>query len=1490
MGEHYTDTDIAIIGMAGRFPGAADVDRFWANLRAGVEGISDLDDAALDAAGVPAALRDDPAYVKRAPLVAGIDMFDAEHWGFSPREADILDPQQRIFLECAWEAIERAGYVPRRIPGRVGVFAGAGVNTYLLSNLLPNRALVESVGEYALMLASDKDYLATRTAFKLDLRGPCVTVQTACSTALVAVHLAVQSLLSGESDMALAGGANLRVPQAQGYIHSPGMIHSSDGHCRPFDAAADGTVGGSGAGVVLLRRLQDAQEAGDHIIAVIKGSAVNNDGARKVGYTAPSVQGQAQVIAEAQAVGDIDPDTISYVEAHGTATTLGDPIEIAALTRAFRRSSSDTGFCAIGSIKSNIGHLDAAAGIAGLMKTALALQHRELPPSLHFHTPNPQIDFASSPFYVQDRAAPWTPRAGVRRAGVSSFGIGGTNAHVVLAEAPPRPPAQPGWPWQLLPLSARSPAALDASCERLAQHLEDHPGEPLADIACTLQQGRTSFDERQVVVCRDHAQAIAALRGQGERVDRGRPSTDEARVAFLFSGQGAQYPGMGRDLYAVAPVFRHWVDECAARLAPLLDRDIRELVFADDSAAARAALNDTATTQPALFVIEYALAQQWMAWGIRPALLIGHSIGEYTAACLAEVFSLDAALALVAERGRLMGSLPGGAMMSVAAAATRVIERLPAGIDLAAVNAPELCVVAGSAEALRDLGARLADEGIASQPLHVSHAFHSAHMDPVLGPFAERIGRATRSAPRIPLVSNVTGTWLSDDEAMDPGYWARHVRATVRFAAGLDTIITEAPTALLEIGPGRVLGTLARARARDHAALVLRSLPSAKEPEEGLSTMLQSLGRLWIHGSDVDWQALHTPASRRRVPLPTYPFERRRHWIEADASALAHSGHSGRLPQSRWLSRLSWDGLADASADARADARRDTRADAEPHQSAIWILCASSEALAQALRDALNRTLDSDVDRAAPASGRHTAIIDPAALHDPATWQRLPLGEAAQVHLVHIPNTAAEHAWAAGAGDLLQAVPRMLAALSGAALTVNVMAAGSLALGPGEPLSVAHAAARGALTVLGQELPELRTRWIDIDLHHPAWAQAAAAELVHGRVPVVALRGYQRFAPRYEPVALPTPVTPPFRDHGVYLITGGTGGIGRALALHLARTYRARLALLARGADAQSPDGHALVAAIEAAGGQAMLLGADITHAQALDQALAAAHDRWDRFDGVIHGAGVAGDAALLPCADTTTEAWDRIARVKEHGTQVLAEALASYQPPWVLVMSSLATVLGGLGMAAYASANIAQDALVHQLGQHSATRWYSIAWDGWAPPPAPAPDAAQSHDDTTIRADEGIAVIERVLGQRGHGHVIVSVSDLEERRQQWIVRAWEDAADSSPQAERPQLHTEYAAPRNTIETRLADIWSELLGIAQIGIHDNFFDLGGHSLLATQLAARIRAAFHVDMQLRTLFDTPTVAALAQHLAPAALAQRVQAPLDDDDEEREEIEL
>jgi acyl transferase domain-containing protein len=927
--------DIAIIGFAGRFPGANTVDDYWANLCAGVESISFFSDDELVAAGVDPAVLHDQRYVKAAPVLDDVDMFDAQLFGYSPREARAMDPQHRLFLECAWEALEHAGYDSAKYDGPIGVYGGAALNSYLLFSGL----LAQFSQEYLLtLIGNDKDFLTTRVSYKLNLTGPSVTIQTACSTSLVAVHIACQSLLNEECDIALAGGVAIRVPHRVGYFYQAGSVFSPDGHCRTFDARAAGTIFGSGVGIVVLKRLADALADGDCIHAVIKGTAINNDGSSKIEFTAPSLVSQSEAIIEALAHAGVDAATISYVEAHGTGTPLGDPIEIAALTRAFRAYTDQRGFSAIGSAKPNIGHMDAAAGIAGLIKTILALKHRLLPPVLHYETPNPEIDFASSPFYVTTALTEWPAGAGPRRAGINSLGMGGTNAFLVIEEAPAVAASGASRPAQLLLLSAKTAPALDALTARLAAYLAQQPTTRLADVAYTLQVGRKDLEYRRMVVCHDHADAVRLLTTlDTERVVTAyhKPATHD--IVFMCTGQGAQYVDMGRELYRSEPVFKTWIDRCAEFLRPQLGRDIRGIIFAeadtgtiepaptDDASdssfvAGRSSdadgtlLNQTEYAQPALFVIEYALAQLWMSWGLRPAALIGHSLGEYVAACLAGVFTLPDALALVVVRGRLMQARPGGAMLIVPLPEPELQPLLGAGCALAAVNGAALCVVSGKTAAIRALRSQLAQQKLDCRYLRTSHAFHSAMMDPILAPFTERVGQIDLGVPTIPLISNVTGTWMTPEEATDPAYWGRHLRQTVRFADGLRTLLQEPQRILLEVGP-HMLSSLALvhpARGSDHVILASLHAPGSAQPDTVF--LLNTLGRLWLAGAVIDWAGVYANERRQRVPLPAYPFQRQRYWAETTAAPTSAADSQPQPP-------AALDMLAGASDDAQRTAR-----------------------------------------------------------------------------------------------------------------------------------------------------------------------------------------------------------------------------------------------------------------------------------------------------------------------------------------------------------------------------------------------------------------------------------------------------------------------------------------------------------------------------------------------------------------------------------------
>lgn len=880
------DGAIAIIAMAGRFPGAADVETFWRNLCEGCDSITEFGLDGLDPAVRPYE-RDHPSYVPARGVIEDVENFEPAFFGFNPKEAELMDPQQRIALELCWECLERAGHVPDAAEVPVGAFIGMHHNTYFQRNIAPRAELVEAVGDFPITLVNESDYIATQVAHKLNLTGPAINVQAACSTSLVAICQAVDSLRSGQCDMALAGGVSVKSPPRSGYIYQEGAMGSPDGHTRTFDRNAKGTVFSDGGAIVLLRRLADARADGDPIVAVIRGAALNNDGRNKGSYTGPSSDGQAAVIAMAHRNAGVDARSIGYIEAHGTATPLGDPIEIEGLTKAFRRTTGDTGFCRIGSVKSNIGHLVVAAGSAGLVKAALSLAEKKIPASLHFEAPNPAIDFAATPFVVNAALSEWTHDAPTpRRAGVSSFGVGGTNAHVVLEEAPARPPSEPAQGPQLLVLSARTPAALGRACARLAEHLETRPDANLADVAWTLAAGRKAFAHRVAVVADGVERAVAALRDDdtGAAAARSRPAR-QSDVVFMFPGQGATYPAMGRGLYETEPVFRAAVDECAGHLRDALGFDLRDRLFADDPDA----LLPTAVMQPATFVVEYALARWWMAHGVAPAAMVGHSVGEFVAATLAGVFALPDALRLVARRGALMQAQPAGGMLSVRMACEPLLARLGErendALALAAENAPGLCVVAGPLDALARFEAELGRDGVACRMLRTSHAFHSSMMEPVVEPFRAEVAAVALSAPRLPLVSTATGQWLDAATATSPEYWARHLREPVRFAAALGCLAEVPARVLLEVGPRGTLGMLACQHPAVRTQQIAAVASLADVPTDEPRLVRAAAGALWSWGAGLDPAVFDRRASRRRVRLPTYPFERKRFWIDA----VAHS-------------------------------------------------------------------------------------------------------------------------------------------------------------------------------------------------------------------------------------------------------------------------------------------------------------------------------------------------------------------------------------------------------------------------------------------------------------------------------------------------------------------------------------------------------------------------------------------------------------------------
>ena len=890
---------IAIVGMACRFPGAADVEAFWRLLVEGREAITFFSDDELKEAGVDPVHFERDNYVKAGATLDDVESFDAGYFDYPAREAVTLDPQQRIFLEVAQTALESSCHAPETFDGLIGVFAGGAQNSYYARNLAADPMLLTTPEGFQAHLGNDKDYLATRVAYKLNLSGPAVTVQTACSTSLAAVHLAAQSLLAGECDLALAGGVSVKVPHRVGYFHQDGMPFSADGHCRPFDATASGTIFGSGAGAVVLRRLEDALRDGDPIDAVLRGSAMNNDGSLKIGFTAPSIDGQSKVIAEALAVARVDPRTIGHVEAHGTATPLGDPIEVDALIRSF--DVDEKGFCALGSVKSNVGHLETAAGVAGLIKSVLMLSRRVLVPSLHFESPNPEIPFDESPFFVSRETRPWDRDGAPRRAGVSSFGIGGTNVHTVLEEAPAvaEDPAAEAGP-QVLTLSAKTPTALDALTAALAEQLAADEELDLAAVAQTTRVGRRSLPCRRILVAENKAEAVDALKNlDPKRVFTFQAPRSGRSAAFLFPGGGSQYVDMGRQLYAREPVFRQTLDHCFELLRPLMDVDPHQVLYpsADHRDQAVAQLKETPIALPILFSAEYALARLLISWGIEPAAMIGHSNGEFVAATLAGVFTLEQALDVVARRAALMTRLPKGSMLSLPLPVEEVREMVGDDYSIAAVNSPVSCVVSGTVEQIDALEEKLASRELDTRRLHIAVGAHSKMADGIVDDLVAIVAEHDLNEPTIPFVSNVTGDWIQPGEATDPAYWGRHLRHTVRFQEAIGRLMEDPTRILIEVGPGQALGSLARQNLTTGENRTLLATTRQRHDEEVSDSVLlaENVAKVWLVGGAVDWRAVYEEQGPRRARVVTYPFERRRYWIEAQKSDAGSGDLAARM-------------------------------------------------------------------------------------------------------------------------------------------------------------------------------------------------------------------------------------------------------------------------------------------------------------------------------------------------------------------------------------------------------------------------------------------------------------------------------------------------------------------------------------------------------------------------------------------------------------------
>jgi acyl transferase domain-containing protein len=1527
-----TAESIAVIAMQGRFPGAASVQELWENLRNGVESITSFSEEELRAAGVDPSWPGLPGFVNRGGPINDIDMFDAGFFGYSARDAETIDPQQRIFLECSWEALEQAGYDPDTYLGMIGVFAGSDQSTYIYqiyADVDPDShgyAGMASIG-------NEKDYLTTQVSYRMNLRGPSMAVQTSCSTSLVAVCVACQNLTHGYCDMAIAGGVGISIPQRKGYWYQSGDILSPDGHCRTFDAEGQGTVMGNGVGIVVLKRLSEALQDGDNVLAVIKGFGLNNDGSNRVGYTAPGVNGQASAIRMAQEMAGIGPDSTGYIEAHGTATALGDPVEIAALTKAFREHTQKKQYCAIGSLKSNVGHLSSAAGVAGLIKGVLVVRHGQIPPSLHYKQPNQQIDFAKTPFFVPTKLMDWPKNGYPRRAGVSAFGVGGTNAHIVLEQSPAVEIDRTAREKQLLVLSARTASALHQISANLAQWLETHVDADLADMAFTLQAGRKALAHRSAFVFnrQDRSALLEALRSENlSGMLTSQTDMRQRPVILMFSGQGTQYVDMGLELYQKEPAFREHLENCASILKGEIGLDLVDLLYPTrDREGASERLIQTAMTQPALFSVEYALARMWMEWGIQPKATIGHSIGEYVSACLAGVMTLSDALSVVAMRGRLMDSMPAGAMLAVSLPEGALQPFLSPVISLAAVNAPNLCVLSGPRPVIESLRKRLGGQNIPCRILVTSHAFHSGMMEPVVAQFVARLRRVHLRPPETPYLSNVTGTWISPELASSPDYWGHHLRHTVRFADNLCEVMAFPDLTLLEVGPGSTLGYLARQQgSRANSQLIISSLPSAQEAVTVSATehLFRTVAQMWLGGGQIDWTGFHSREKRRRIPLPTYPFERQRYWLGTPdqvtverplepqpdllaESAVAMAGVASQLvapaatvADARDVSEWLWTSVWKA---APLSSRGQSRNAAGEH----WLVFADST---EAGVSAANRLRDEGATVTVVRRAETYARTDQGWELRPgakANYERLVSeirGEGPYpTHVLHLwsRDTSAaaaridefENAQDRGFYSIVFLCQALAKANAAARVEIAVVTTDLYPVTGDEDLRSDAATLRGACKVISQEYPNLRCRCIDLE-----WEAAGdfiVRELREEEyAPVAAYRGGRRWVETFEPARLPSPQQKPaaLKDGGVYVITGGLGNIGLLLAEAVARDVRAKLVLIGRSAYPPMEEWDAFMRRnpndfkctrlrtllqIQESGSEVLVLQADVANREQMDRAIQTVRTKFGPINGVIHGAANLATEGFGALSEMTRASGELHFRPKAHGLLILEELLSDEPVDFWFLLSSLSAVLGGVGLAPYAASNAFLDAECQRQNRNRNARWISVNWDSW--------DFSRSPERDTIGARDGVDAFRRVLASAPE-RVVVSAAPLQQRLDQWVymkkaapdeaTRSLGAAATSSGATgaasaqkfsaathARPSLSTEFVGPRTESETAIARVWEEMLGVAPIGVHDKFFELGGHSLLAIQLLARLREIFDLDIPVQRIFDTPTIAQLAESI-------------------------
>ncbi|MPZ35487.1 MAG: SDR family NAD(P)-dependent oxidoreductase [Rhodospirillales bacterium] len=1457
---------IAIVGFSARLPGAPTAEAFWQML---VEGRSGGRDFSADEIETSGDLARDPRFVSHGYVLDDIDRFDAAFFDIPPREAALMDPQHRLFLECAWAALEHAGYAAGSTAQVTGVFAGCNFNTYLFN--VAHEATMARPSEFVdIILGNDKDYLATRVSYKLDLKGPSLVVQTACSTSLTAVATAAQALLAGQCDMALAGAASVRAQQRTGYLAHDDSGLSVDGKIRAFSADATGMVEGNGVAAVVLKRVADAIADRDTIYAVIRGFAVNNDGVQKAGFVAPSISGQASVIAEALAMASVPADTIGYVEAHGTGTPIGDPIEITALTQAYGPRPVGTPRCDIGSVKTNIGHLNTAAGVAGLLKATLALHHETIPPSLHFTAPNSQIDFATAPFDVVHRLQSWSRGEAPRRAAVSSFGLGGTNVHLVLEEAP-RPaervavaPAP-----HLLTFSARSAAALDRQMAQMAKALDVASPPDLADVAYTLNVGRKPMEHRASVVARTPAEAVSALRVSAVRRKRSTAVAPGHKhgVTFVFPGAGLQHPGMGAGLYREAPAYRDAFDRCAERFRHLLGIALTDFLEEEPEGSLTERLSGPCEGLPALFAVDYALATLLQDWGINPEALIGHSSGEYVAATVSGVFSLDAATAIIAARSALIEKTARGAMLLLPVAEHEATKRLGPGLAIAAITGPESCVVSGAQQAIDDLARQLDAEGRAFTRLPADRAGHSPLLDPIIAEFRNAVAQWPLHAPRIPIVSNLTGSWLTPSEATDPDYWTAHLRNTVRLSDGIALLAEHPHRLFLEVGPGRGLTTVLRRHPAVGTERVV--VPTMRPPSragDDFAIFSDSVGQLWQAGVNLDLaRGPYREQACRRVPLPTYPFEGTRHWIDRTAATpppAVESLNAANDPKG-WFFAPSWTRMPTLASQAQVGG---------------VVLVLEGEA-----------PIGAELARRLEASGRHV-VVAPADSDAQALLAHLSGEQITPGLIIHLGNldavpqgADAEAVYAfhkARAYESLVSLARTLGADHPARqFRILVAARGICSVTGDEQLVPLRALLLGPCRVLPIEMPQIDCGVVEFALGSSDQEVAQALALEAGctaeeRPAVIAVRRGRRWRQDFVPIETRT-ADPVVRDGGTYLVIGGLGGIGTQLARHLATQARIRLIVTGRSAggadDASSTHGEAL-AVLRELGADVCVIAADAGDAADMRRVFEIADTRFGGINGIIHAAGVPG-GGLLQAGVPEGPASNLGPKVR--GLAILDNLCRGRSLDFLILCSSLGAFTGAVGQVDNTAANAVLDAYAQSGGPPGCRRCLTIDWDIWLDVGMIVELGARhekiaGHALAGMTPAQGRCAFDRAVSV-AEPQVAVSLRPLpallaEARRHRGeAIARFERAETITPHGARPDLATSFTPPRHDLDHCLAEIMELRLGITGVGIDDDFVELGGDSLLAMPLAAQIRQEFGLPFPVATLLRVRTVRGIADHL-------------------------